>query len=152
LVIYILTKTGKVVVRKSVWALSQDDLPYPDMKLRLVDLDEGISSKIGDGLRPKDINPKLMDFTPEVPDDLFDDEDEIRLETGDPDSDKPEDFTPESYNKYLTVQVLLPQGGVNRQRQLSSVKRKTMMVDQLESAMQIHCGIPICTKLNFQIG
>ena len=65
MVIYILTKTGKVVVRKSVWALSQDDLPYPDMKLRLVDLDEGISSKIGDGLKTEDIDPELMDSTPE---------------------------------------------------------------------------------------
>jgi hypothetical protein len=30
---YILTETGKVVVRKSVWALSHDDPANPDMKL-----------------------------------------------------------------------------------------------------------------------
>ncbi len=47
----------------------------------------------------------------DVPDDLFDDEDESYLETGDPDADKPEDFTPECYDEYLTAKVLLPQGG-----------------------------------------
>ena len=96
----ILTKTGKVVVWKSVWALSQDDLANPDVKLRLVDLDEGISSKIGYGLKADDINPELMDSTLDVPDDLFDDEDESYLETGDPDADIPEDFTPECYDEY----------------------------------------------------
>jgi hypothetical protein len=33
------------------------------------------------------------------------------LETGDSDADEPKDFTPESYDEYLTAQVLLPQGG-----------------------------------------
>ena len=108
---YILTKTGKVVVRKSVWALSQDDLANPDIKLRLVDLDEGISSKIGDGIKADDIDPELMDSMPEVPEDVFNDEDESRLETGDSDAGEPEDFTPESYDEYLTAQVLLPHGG-----------------------------------------
>jgi hypothetical protein len=76
--IYILTKTGKVVVRKSVWALSQDDLANPDLRLRLVDLDECISSEIGDGLKAEDIDPELMDSTmPEIPDDVFNDEDEV---------------------------------------------------------------------------
>ena len=93
---YILTKIGKVVVRTFVWALSQDDLANPDIKLRLIDLDEGISSIIGDGLKADDIDPEPMDSMPKVPDDLFDDEDKSCLETGDPVADKPEDFTPES--------------------------------------------------------
>ena len=91
--------------------MSQDDLANPDLKLRLVDLDKCISSKIGDGLKAEDIDPELMDSMPEIPDDVFIDEDESRLETGDSDADEPKDFTPESYDEYLTAQVLLPQGG-----------------------------------------
>ena len=72
---YILTKAGKVVVRKSIWALRQDDLANPDIKLRLVDLDEGIQSKIGDELKFEDIDPELMGSMPEIPDDVFDDGD-----------------------------------------------------------------------------
>jgi hypothetical protein len=91
--------------------LSQDDLANPDLRLRLVDLVECISSKIGDGLKAEDIDPELMDSMPKIPDDVFNDEDESRLETGDSDADEPEDFTPESYDEYLTAQVLLPHGG-----------------------------------------
>ncbi|KAI2511649.1 hypothetical protein MHU86_2715 [Fragilaria crotonensis] len=67
---YILTRSGKVIVRKSVWGLSEDDLANPDIKLRLSELDEGIQSKIGDGLKTEDIDPDLMDSMPEVPDDV----------------------------------------------------------------------------------
>jgi hypothetical protein len=39
-------------------------------------LDEGISSKIGNGgLKADNIDPRLMDSMPEVPDDGFNDED-----------------------------------------------------------------------------
>ncbi len=74
-------------------------------------MDEGISSKIGDGIKADDIDPELMDSMPEVPEDVFNDEDESRLETGDSVAGEPEDFTPESYDEYLTAQVLLPHGG-----------------------------------------
>jgi hypothetical protein len=69
---YILTKAGKVVVRMSVWTLSQDDLANQDIKLRLVHLDKGIQSKIGNDLKFEDIDPTLMGSMPEFPDDVFD--------------------------------------------------------------------------------
>jgi hypothetical protein len=71
---YILTKTGKIIVRKSVWGLSEDDFANPDIKIRLVYLDEGIHSKIGDDLTEEDIDPELRGSMPEVSDDVFDDE------------------------------------------------------------------------------
>ena len=56
---YILTKTGKIIVRKSVWGLSEDNFANPDIKIRLVYLDEGIHSKIGDDLTEEDIDPEM---------------------------------------------------------------------------------------------
>jgi len=45
---YIMTKTGKVIIRKSVWTLSEDDFASPDIQVQLADLDQGFCSKIGD--------------------------------------------------------------------------------------------------------
>jgi hypothetical protein len=61
-----LTKTGKIIVRKSVWGLSKYYFANPDMKIRLVDLDEGIRSKIGDDLKEEDIDPELRASMPEA--------------------------------------------------------------------------------------
>ena len=122
---YILTRKGKIVVRKSVWGLSNDDFANPDMKLRLVELDEGIRSKIGDGLKAEDIDPDLMGSIPEIPDDVFDDEDDAVMDTGDTTSSdvRTDDHTPESYDEYLTAQVLLPQGGEAKKATVIGRKR-----------------------------
>jgi hypothetical protein len=71
----ILTKTGKIIVRKSVWGLSEENFASPDIKIRLVYMDEGIRSKNGDDFKEEDINPELTGSMPEVSDDVFDDED-----------------------------------------------------------------------------
>ncbi len=93
--------------------LSEDDFANPDIKIRLVDLDEGIHSKIGDDLKDKDIDPVLRGSMPEVSDDVFDDEDGNHNDAGDAPSPEEEtdDHTPESYDEFLTAQVLLPHGG-----------------------------------------
>jgi hypothetical protein len=109
---YLLTKTWKIIVRKSVWGLSEDDLANPDKKTRLVELDEGIRSEIGNDLKEEDIDPELRGSMPEISEDVFDDEDKKRNDPGDtPSPDEgTDDHTPESYDEYLTAQVLLPQG------------------------------------------
>ena len=50
---------------------------------------------------------------PKVSDDVFDDKGEGHLDTGDVPSPEEgtDDHTPESYDEYLTAEVLLPQGG-----------------------------------------
>ena len=116
-----------------------------------IDLDEGISSKIGYGLKADDINPELMGSTPEVPDDLFDDEDESCLETGDPDADEPEDFTPECYDEYLTAsKVLLPRGG--EASKATVVFRKQDHEGRPIGKRHANPFLPVCMKLNFQMG
>jgi hypothetical protein len=122
---YILTKTGKIIVRKSVWGLSEDDFANPDIKIRLVDLDEGIRSKIGDDLTEEDIDPELRGSMPEVSDDVFDDEDGNHNDPGDHPSPEEvtDDHTPESYDEFLTAQVLLPQGGEAKKATVFGRKR-----------------------------
>ena len=89
---YILTKTGTINVQKSVWALSED--------------------KIGDDLKEENIDPELRGSIPEASDDIFNDEDGSHNDVGDAPSPEKgtDDHTPESYDKYLTAQVLLCQG------------------------------------------
>jgi hypothetical protein len=122
---YLLTKTGKTIVRKSVWGLSEDDFANPDIKTRLVELDEGIRSKIGDDLKEEDIDPELRGSMTDTSDDVFDDEDEGRNDPGDtPSPDEgTDDHTPESYDEYLTAQVLLPQGGEAKKATVVGRKR-----------------------------
>ena len=57
---------------------------YIRKPLWLVELGESICSKVGDELKVENINPaELKGSMIEIPDDVFDDEDEDCLETGD---------------------------------------------------------------------
>jgi hypothetical protein len=67
-----------------------------------------------------------MGAMPDVPDDVFDDdEDEGRTKTGDTAGavDETDDHTPESYDEYLTAQVLLPHGGEAKKATVIGRKR-----------------------------
>ena len=66
----------------------------------------------GDYLKEEDIDPELKGSTPDVPDDIFDDEDASLLDNGDISSPEngTNDHTTESYDEYLNAQVLYPQG------------------------------------------
>jgi hypothetical protein len=122
---YILSKTGKIIVRKSLWGLSEDGFANPDIKIWLVDLDEGVRSKIGDDLKEEDINPELRDSMAEVSDDVFDDEDEIHLVAGDTPSPEQgtDDHNAESNDENLTAQVVPPHGGEAKKATIVGRKR-----------------------------
>ena len=62
-------------MRKSVWALSEDDCNDPTVTLKLVELDEKISQKIGDAIKEVDVDPDLIGDLPEPPDDVFEEDD-----------------------------------------------------------------------------
>ena len=123
---YILTESGKVVVRKSVWALSEEERCSADMKIQLASLDQKIREKIGDTLKDNEVDSELVADLPDLPDDIFDDEDEV-TEPMEPDASKDEadDYTPESYDHYLTAEVLLPHGGEAKKATVTSRKRDT---------------------------
>ena len=110
---FILTKAGQVIVRKSVWAVNEDEIPQDTFTARLADLDASISVKIGDGVSNEDVGPGLIGTFPEMPQDLFEGDDEANSDPVEPEALTPEadDYTPESMDEYIAAQVLLPQGG-----------------------------------------
>jgi hypothetical protein len=119
---YILTESGSVVVRKSIWALSSDERQTDEIKQATKELDEKISLKIGDAVtvaaekaKASKDKKKIALYTPPPPEDLWndlDDADDV-VDPFDPDSTKLEadESTPEACDEYLTAEVLLPHGG-----------------------------------------
>ena len=111
---FILTETGKVIVRKSIWAISVDERATDEIKAAMTQLDVAITAKVGDSVRPKDFDPDLADDIMEVPDDIFTDsgdEDVVVPYDQDATQQEADDSTPEAYDQYLTAEVLLPHGG-----------------------------------------
>ena len=72
-----------------------------------------IRQKIREIVKDDEVDPELVGDLPGLLDDeVFEEEDNQVVETMDPDATKPDadDFTPESYDRFLTANVLLPQG------------------------------------------
>lgn len=120
----ILKDTGKPIVRKSVWAVSHDELATTEVQEAIARLKEAILQKLGDTLKDTEVDPEIMGCLPEVPEYLFDEEEDT-VDPEDPDATKPEadDFTPEAYDQYLTAEVMLPHGGEMAQARVISRKR-----------------------------
>ena len=110
---HILTCTGQVVVRKSIWAISKEDMKKTETQTKLAQVDLDIKQKIGDSITNSNIDPGILPLFPEPPDDLFTAHDEETATPLNPEEDHPEldDYTPDSYGQYLTTEVLLPHGG-----------------------------------------
>lgn len=111
----ILTSSGNVVIRKSVWAIPEDERKQPNIVADLAQLEADITSKLGDKLKEGDEDPEIADELKLPPNYIFDDPDGIEEneEPEEPDATKPEadDYTPEAYDHYLTAKVMLPHGG-----------------------------------------
>jgi Reverse transcriptase (RNA-dependent DNA polymerase) len=119
---YILGDKGKVVVRKSIWGLSDDERQIPQIKINLLDLTNAVNALVGDKVKDTDMDPEMLDYLPSVPPDLFDDISETHL----PSEDGPTvdiDHTPESYDQYLASEVLLPFGGEYKRAKVRGRKR-----------------------------
>jgi hypothetical protein len=70
----VLQKSGKVIVRKSIWGISDDELKHPAVIAGIAELDECIQRKLGDKVKDKEIDPLLTSLEPEfADDDPFDD-------------------------------------------------------------------------------
>ena len=115
----VILRSGKVVIRKDVWAVSEAELRESlEVGERLKELRKALDAKLGDALKDEEIDPALRSEA--IPEALFDgeeddDEDddlEHAHEPFDSDATRPEadDFTPEAYDQYLSAQVLLPRG------------------------------------------
>jgi hypothetical protein len=110
---YILTETGKVIVRKSIWGLSMEEMQTPEVQLQVAGLNLAISHKIGDAIADDALDPDLAVNYPDPPPDEIFDGDEALDEPEEPDGTHvdADDYTPESYDEYLLAEILLPHDG-----------------------------------------
>jgi hypothetical protein len=111
---WVLQQTCKVLARSTVWSLTADDKADPAVQALMVDLDSLIRSKIGDSLPHNEVDPKLLDLLPSVPDNVFLPEDDAEYEPYNEQDAvmlEADDYIPESYDQYLTAEVLLPNMG-----------------------------------------
>ena len=100
----ILTKSGNVIIRKSIWGLTNEELRDPTITRRLKELDDSINHRIGDD---------TVDTAPPDPDDvLHPGEDEgLELPPNQGGSLELHDVTPEELDEYLSKELLIPRGG-----------------------------------------
>ena len=108
----ILPKSCRPIYRSSVLSLTADDLLKPEVILEMADLDADIRKKIGDERSDVDCFESDLKDIPQVPDDIFLDDEPVE-EMVEPDSAATEadEWTPESYDSYLTAEILLDRAG-----------------------------------------
>ena len=119
----ILNVNGEVVVRKSVWALSPDDLALPAIQEKITDVKETAMRKCGDQLSddqiPNGRNMRIM----EPPEGLFEEED-LLDEPEQPElcARDIEDIEEEygSFDQYLLASVSIPRRGLMARAEVKS--------------------------------
>lgn len=109
----ILKANGEVVIRKSVWALSKDDLALPEIQERIEEGKERINAKFGDHLRniPPGRNMRILEPVEGLfeEEDLLDEPEEPELCAKDVD-DIEEEY-PGGYDQYINAQVTISKNG-----------------------------------------
>ena len=122
---YILTKTGKVIVRKSIWAVNSDESGTDAYKSDLSDLTEAIKQKIGDSISDDELDPDLIPDFPGFPEGLFEEEDEPNVEVAEGETAAYDvgDVTPEQYDEFIMTELLLPHGGALAHARVARRKR-----------------------------
>jgi hypothetical protein len=116
---WILPASCKVIARSTVSSLTEDERADSVVQTRMAELDLSIKEKIGDSLKDEADEDgegevvQVMGISPEVPDDIFLPDDDADYEPTEPEASMPEadDYMPESYDEYLTAEVLLPNMG-----------------------------------------
>jgi hypothetical protein len=124
----ILTPLGTVIIRKSVWAIPEEDKKTDAFVADLIELDNSIQDRIGDQtLTKSNLQTGNFESLPPPPMDLFegdhDDPWDPAEEEAQEDSEKETntDTTPEEMDEYLTSQLQLPHGG---EMQLARVTKR----------------------------
>ena len=109
----VLTEKGRVIVRKDVWAIPDDDMKNPTIRQQLEVYDGLIKTLLVDTSPSSDED--TANVSPDPPDDFFGEDESESLFPAALDSDTPlpdaDDYTPEELDEYLTAEVMLPHGG-----------------------------------------
>ena len=108
---WLLPISANPIVRSTVWSVPPDDFNTDVRKAEMKKFDEVIASKIGDDFGDGS-ETHVSDLLPDYGD-LFADDDPVIIynpEEAIPDSDE---YTPDSYDNWLTAEVMLPIGDEN---------------------------------------
>ena len=112
---FVLPKSCKVIIRSSVQPVTTDETLQPEIKLLIDTFNEAVNRKIGNDRSDDEVADELPDI-PEYPTDVLIEED-IFETVPDPIGTAPatelaeaDEWTPESFDTYISAQVLLPIG------------------------------------------
>jgi len=110
---WVLTEKCKVVARSSVTPLTELELKEPLIRAQAVTLDDAIKAKIGKHRTDEEVEEELDGLFPTTGDLLGDEDIDDGMEPFEADAAMPEadEWTPETFDQYLTAEVLLPVRG-----------------------------------------
>ena len=96
-----------------MWGITEEELSTNAIKDQLASLDVSIKERISNQIKNDKATCESSYEHEEIPEGLFDEEEEFTAEPIEPDLSAPEanEYTSEAYNEYLTAEVVLPHGG-----------------------------------------
>ena len=122
----ILPASAIPVPRSSVFPVTTAEMMSDEVKQLMMELDKGINDHIGDERTDQQIRQEMPDL-PELPNDIFDEEfdeefdDSIDVGDGDKAPEADEQPSPDAYDQYLAMNVLIGRGG---EAERGTVKRR----------------------------
>ena len=123
---WILPKSGIIVPRSSVTALTPEEMGTDGIKAMMKELDDGIRQKIGDQLKDNELLPGFEDL-PGIANGPWDIKDKVfdlyKPEASAPEADEYED--PELFDKYIGAEINLNRGGQVLHRKVIGRKRNS---------------------------
>lgn len=115
----ILSKSGTPIMRKDVWALSDDERKTPAIMEQIVTFNDAIKEKF-DVTEEKDRN---LEQFPYPPDDLFEYDETVEPMDQAATQAEADEFTPEALDEYLSAELRLPHGGDYAHARVTGRKR-----------------------------
>jgi Reverse transcriptase (RNA-dependent DNA polymerase) len=147
----VLPKSCKPIIRSSVQPVTTDESLQPEIKLLISTFDETVNRKIGNSRTDADVREEFPDI-PMTPRDIPI-EDEIFEMEANPIGSAPEvelaeadDWTPESFDTYISAQVLLPIGD---SYQRATVKKRAR--DENDNPIGIKNNNPILDTRAYEV-
>ena len=124
----IVTQSRRVITRKSMWGVMEEELSTDAIKQQLTLLDEAITARIGNQIKDDKAAHETSYELDEIPEGLFDDEEEFIAEPIEPKLSAPkvDEYTSEAYDEYLTAEVVLPHRGELARAKVTMQKHDAM--------------------------
>jgi Reverse transcriptase (RNA-dependent DNA polymerase) len=141
---YVLPKSCRPIPRSSVMPLTPDELLQPEIKSQILEYDAAIKEKIGDDREDDDVAEDIGELPPMETNIFADDVDDV-----DPVEEpmvEADTWTPESYDQYISVKVLLPRGETQER---AVVKRRSK--DEDGNPIGIRNANPILDTREYEI-